>query len=334
MKVVLGLSGGVDSAVSARLLQDDGFEVHGLYMDNGASPGGVEAAKSVADFLKIPLTVVDTAEMMEKYVCKPFADAYSRGETPNPCIICNPTVKMKLLCDMADSIGAEKIATGHYVRAENGALYMGRPQNDQSYMLCRVTREQAERLVLPLGSFEKNEVRDMAEGMGIPVAHKPDSMEICFIPDNDYAAWLEKRGVCPPEGDFILNGRPVGRHQGIHRYTVGQRRGFGVAYERRLYVSKLDAEKNQVILSVWEDLFTRKVRAENMNWLISEPREPFRAKIRVRHTRWENPMCTVTPDGNGGITVETDDDLRAPAPGQSAVLYDGERLLGGGFITP
>ena len=181
-KVVLGLSGGVDSAVAARLLQKQGYAVHGLYLDIG-TPVARQDAIDTAAFLDVPLTVQDISAELEQQVCAPFVDSYLRGETPNPCILCNPAVKFKSLIDCADAVGARYIATGHYARAANGALYKGQPSNDQSYMLCRLKRSQVERLLLPLGDYEKPQVRAMAEEFGIPVAHKPDSMEICFIPD-------------------------------------------------------------------------------------------------------------------------------------------------------
>ena len=329
-KVVLGLSGGIDSAVCAVLLGKQGLDVHALYLDGGITPA--TDAQTCADALNIPLTVMDTTQLMEREVCMPFSAAYLRGETPNPCILCNPAVKFACLLSFAERIGADYIATGHYARAQDGAIFRGHPENDQSYMLCRLTRRQIERLLLPLGDYAKREVRAMASQFGLPAADKPDSMEICFIPDNDYAAWLEARGICPPPGNFILHGQVIGRHEGIHRYTVGQRRGLGVYGGRRLYVSALRPETNEVILSLWEELFTTHILARDFSWLIDPPQAPIRASVRVRHTKWETPLATVTPC-SGGVSILTDEPVRAPAPGQSAVLYDGDRLLGGGFIT-
>ena len=328
-KVVLGLSGGVDSSVSAALLQQQGYEVHALYLNAGFTPP--DEARAAAQTMGIPFSVLNTQAAMERCVCRPFADSYAHGRTPNPCILFNPAVKFAALCAHADRIGAPYIATGHYARAAGGAIFKGHPENDQSYMLCRLTRAQAARLVLPLGEYPKREVRQLAEQLGVAAAKKPDSMEICFIPTNDYAAWLEQRGVCPPPGNFVFHGEVIGRHEGLHRYTVGQRRGLGSFEGRRLYVSALHPERNEVELALWEELFTHEVHASAFSWLIDRPGGPFRASVRVRHTKWENPMATVTPDG-GGVHILTDDAVRAPAPGQSAVLYDGDRLLGGGFI--
>ena len=331
MKVVLGFSGGVDSAVCARLLQRQGHEVQGLYLDNAGEKERADALGAAA-CLGIPLTVRDVKRELEETVCRPFTAAYLRGETPNPCVLCNPAMKFRNLLALADGLGAEAIATGHYARAENGALYKGMPANDQSYMLCRLTRAQVSRLVLPLGRFEKTQVRAMAEDFGLPVANKPDSMEICFIPDKDYAGWLAGRAQLPPPGDFVLHGRVLGRHGGIHRYTVGQRIP-GLVDGRKVYVSRIDAGENRIELALWEELFKTEVTARDFNWLIDPPAQPIRASVRVRHAKWENPPCTAWAAEDGLVKIRCDEPVRAPAAGQSAVLYDGDLLLGGGFIV-
>ena len=329
-KVVLGLSGGVDSAVAAHLLRESGLEVYGLYLDNGLP--GADAAREAAASLSVPLTITDSREAMEQYVCTPFAEAYLRGETPNPCILCNPAVKFRALLDEARRIGAKYIATGHYALAENGNIYRGQPENDQSYMLCRLTPDEVNALLLPLAPYKKTEVRALAEELGLPVAHKPDSMDICFIPDGDYAAWIERRGITPPPGDFVLDGKAVGKHRGIHHYTVGQRRHFGVGFGKRVYVSDICPETNEVRLSsddaaVWRESF----RVRGVNWLVP-PEGEIVCGVRIRHSRRELPTGTVTPDGDGAI-VRFPAPVRAPTPGQTAAFYDGERLLGGGFIV-
>ena len=329
-RIVLGFSGGVDSAVSAMLMKNAGHEVIGLYMDN-TDENALRDAVETAEFAGIELEVADVRAALEENVCRPFTDCYLRGETPNPCVICNPSVKFKTLLSAADRRGAELVATGHYARAENGAIYKGRPSNDQTYMLCRLTREQAARAVFPLGTLEKTQTRAMAEEFGLPVAHKGDSMEICFIPDKDYIGWLGRRAELPGAGDFVLHGEVVGRHEGIYRYTVGQRRP-GMIDGRKVYVSRIDARTNTVELALWEELFKTEVTARDFNWLIDAPDKPIRASGRVRHTKWENPPCTVYNDG-GTVRIVCDEPVRAPAAGQSAVLYDGDRLLGGGFIV-
>jgi len=329
-KVVLGLSGGVDSAVAARLLQRDGWEVHGLYLDIGTEDVRRDAEET-ARFLGVPLAVRDISAQLEARVCRPFVDAYLRGETPNPCIMCNPSVKFKSLMDCADEIGANCIATGHYARTRDGMLFKGMPANDQSYMLCRLTREQVTRLILPLGAYEKAQVRQLALEFEIPIASKPDSMEICFIPDKDYIGWIQRRSAVPGGGELVLHGEVIGRHEGIHRYTVGQR-WPGLYNERKVYVSEIQAAENRVVLALWEELFKTEVHAREMNWLIDKPEKPIRASVRVRHTKWENPACTVSVEGDGACII-ADEALRAPAKGQSAVLYDGDRVLGGGYIV-
>lgn len=329
--VILGLSGGVDSAVSAALLLRQGYAVTGLYLDNGVPGAGAQDAQMVADAVGVPLRVLDIRDALETHVCAPFAAAYLEGKTPNPCILCNPAVKFQALLACADALGAQYVATGHYARTRGGALYKGKPANDQSYMLCRLTREQVSRLLLPLGDYEKAQVRALADAFRLPVAHKPDSMEICFIPDKDYVNWMAQRTALPGPGDFVLHGAVIGQHDGIFRYTVGQRRP-GLVDGRKVYVSRIDAAANTVELALWEELFHTEVHAERFNWLIDPPEAPIRATVRVRHTKWENPPCTVVAEGDR-VTITCDEPVRAPAPGQSAVLYDGDRVLGGGFIV-
>jgi tRNA-specific 2-thiouridylase len=330
MKLVLGFSGGVDSAVSAALLRRAGWEVFGLYLDNADENARRDAAETAA-FLSIPLEIRDVRAELEEKVCAPFCGSYLRGETPNPCILCNPAVKFRALLETADRLGAEAVATGHYARAEGGALYKGRPANDQSYMLCRLRREQLSRLVLPLGEMEKAETRALAEELSLPVARKKDSMEICFIPDRDYVGWLSRRGPLPGPGPFLFHGRVLGEHTGIVNWTVGQRIP-GLYEGRKLYVLRIDAAANSIELALWDELFRTELTARDFNWLVDEPKGPVRASVRVRHTKWEEPPCTATPLGDGRVRIVCLSPVRAPAPGQSAVLYDGEKVLGGGFI--
>ena len=334
--VVLGLSGGVDSAVTLGLLQMRGYRVTPVYLETGVSPDGVKDAEAVAKKFGVKLLVRDIRADLEAHVCAPFDAAYRAGRTPNPCILCNPAVKIRALIDCADELGIHWVSTGHYARTIDGGLYQGMPSNDQSYMLCRLLPEQVARLVLPLGNYEKLGIRDLAGVYNIPVADKPDSMEICFIPDKDYAGWMERRAPLPGPGSFVLHGSIVGRHDGICRYTVGQRIP-GLIDGRKVYVRRIDAKSNTIELAFWEELFETTVRAEDFNWIVPRPDGPFRAKVRVRHTKWETPACTVYPEADC-VRIECDEPVRAPAPGQSAVLYSkdplfGERVLGGGFIV-
>ena len=331
-KVVLGFSGGVDSAVSSVLLKKSGYEVTGLYLDN-ADSAALACAEETAAAVGIPFDTVDVKSELEEKVCMPFQKAYLRGETPNPCILCNPAVKFRNLLAYADRIGAEYIATGHYARSENGMLFKGHPENDQSYMLCRITGEQLSRLILPLAAFAKREVRAMAEQFSLPVAHKPDSMEICFIPDKDYIGWLGNRTPLPSPGILLLHGREVGTHRGIHCYTVGQRLP-GLMDGRKVYISRINADNNTIELALWEELFRTEVHAASFNWLCDTPDGEISANVRVRHTKWENPPCTARVCDDGIVLIRCEEPVRAPAAGQSAVLYDGDRVLGGGFILP
>lgn len=328
-RVALGFSGGVDSAVSAILLKNAGFDVLGIYLDNAGETEKNDAVNG-AEAAGIPLRVIDVHAELENRVCKEFENAYFRGETPNPCIICNPLLKFKNLLEA----GCDYIATGHYAKASaDGAIYKGHPDNDQSYMLCRLTREQAGKLILPLGEYSKVQVREMAKSFGLPVASKPDSMEICFIPDKDYISWLENRtsaaGKCK-KGSFVLHGNVIGEHEGIYHYTVGQRLP-GLIDEKKVYIAGIDAGSNEIQLAFWDELFKNEVTARDFNWLC-DMEDGFRGSVRVRHTKWENPDCTVYKDGNG-VRILCDEPVRAPAAGQSAVIYCGDKLIGGGFIA-
>ena len=331
-EVVLGLSGGVDSAVSACLLRDAGYRVHGLYLDIGTPTARADAC-AVADALGIDLRVENISDALERAVCAPFAASYLRGETPNPCILCNPAVKFKALLAYADALGGAAIATGHYAAARDGGLYRGRPANDQSYMLCRITRQQLARLVLPLGGMEKRETRALAAQLALPVAQKPDSMEICFIPDNDYCAWLSRRAPLPGPGDFVRAGAVVGRHAGIHRWTVGQRIP-GVYDGEKLYVRAIYPETAQIEVCPDAELWRGEVWAADFNWLVEAPDAPVRCSVKVRHSKTLEAPCTAYPQPDGSVHIVCEAPVRAPAPGQSAVLYDGARVLGGGTILP
>lgn len=328
-KIVLGLSGGVDSAVAADILRGMGYEVHGLYLDLGL--GGTEDAERAAHELGIPLRIHDIRPELEENVCSRFADSYLQGKTPSPCILCNPSVKFPSLLRLADEIGAAKVATGHYARCEGGRLFKGSASNDQSYMLSRLTKLQLSRIVFPLGNLEKAEIRGRAQRLGLSVAHKSDSMEICFIPDGDYAAFIEKRGITPPEGDYISeDGRVLGRHKGIHHYTLGQRKRLGIALGKRCFVSSIDPVNNTVTLSDDDELHVLTARTENANWLIPLPEGAFDCEIKVRHSK-QSYKASVKATGTG-FTASFYDAVRAPTPGQAAVCYVGDEVVCSGWI--
>lgn len=359
--VVLGLSGGVDSAVAAQTLAAQGFAVHCVYLDNGVGSDGREASRRVAGELGLDFSAISIEKELKERVCEPFYRAYLRGETPSPCALCNPTVKFPALLNAADALGAQWVATGHYARTapaaphpradcaspafplrspcafpapEGRLLRAGQPDNDQSYLLARLTRKQLGRVLFPLGNFNKSQVRKLAEAGNLSVAARPDSMEICFIPDDDYGAWLESYGPTPPEGDFVdQEGRVLGRHRGIHRYTLGQGRGLGVSGPHRYYVSAICPERNRITLSDGTDLFTRRVVCRELNYLSLEGLTgPVRLTARFRHSKGEVAV-TLSP-GEGGLAVaEADEAVRAPTPGQLAVFYDGEAVACSGWIV-
>jgi tRNA-specific 2-thiouridylase len=291
-KVVLGLSGGVDSSVAALRLQEAGYEVHALYLDMGM--GGEESAARTAARLGLPFSVLDTSAQLEEQVCQPFRAEYLAGRTPLPCARCNPTVKFPALLDWADRIGAPYVATGHYARIGTGTdgqpvLLRGMPANDQSYMLARLPRTMLARILFPLGEVEKTTTRQEAAEGALPSAHQPDSMDICFIPEGGYAAWLEQRGETPPPGNFVDGaGRVLGRHKGIHHYTLGQRRGLGISSTGRLFVAAIRPDTNEVVLSHGEGLHAQWVRCGELNWLAPGTLDaPRPAAVRLRHSKRE-----------------------------------------------
>lgn len=329
--VVLGLSGGVDSAMAAQLLSEQGFDVTGVFLDIGA--GGAEDAAAVADSLGISFDTVSTAREMEENVYAPFAAEYLSGRTPLPCARCNRLVKFPALLAYAEKIGADKVATGHYARTEDGKLFKGQSPNDQSYLLARMTREQLRHILFPLGAYDKTAVRALARERNLPVAEKSASMELCFVPDNDYAAWLEARGDAGFPGNFVdKDNHVLGRHQGIHHYTLGQRRGLGVSGGRRLYVTAIDPASNTVTLSDGSDLGRTEVLCEDINWLTEPMSGPFPCQVRLRHTqRADQAVASLQPDGQ--LLIRGEAPFRAPTPGQLAVLYDGDRVLASAWIV-
>lgn len=335
-KVVLGLSGGVDSAVAAQRLLGQGYEVHGLYLDIGL--GGEQSARDNAAKLGIPLTVRSIQQELEEHVCAPFAADYLSGRTPIPCAVCNRAVKFPTLISFAREIGANWVATGHYARIGTGCdggpiLLRGNSANDQSYMLSRLTRDMLSHVLFPLGDGPKEQTRQEAEAGQLPAADRPDSMEICFIPDDDYAAWLDARGGTPPPGNFVdANGNVLGTHKGFHHYTIGQRRGLGVSSTGRLFVTEIRPHTNEVVLSHGEGLHAFMVHTDSLNWLGEHPLSgPMEVEVRLRHSRRQDP-ATIIPLGGGRVDIHMKHPARAPTPGQLAVFYQGDQVLGSGWI--
>lgn len=335
-KVVLGLSGGVDSTVAAQRLLGQGYEVHGLYLDIGL--GGEQSARDNAAKLGIPLTVRSIQQELEEHVCAPFAADYLSGRTPIPCARCNRAVKFPALISFAREIGANWVATGHYARIGTGCdggpiLLRGNSANDQSYMLSRLTRDMLSHVLFPLGDGPKEQTRQEAEAGQLPAADRPDSMEICFIPDDDYAAWLDARGGTPPPGNFVdANGNVLGTHKGFHHYTIGQRRGLGVSSTGRLFVTAIRPHTNEVVLSHGEGLHAFMVHTDSLNWLGEHPLSAhMEVGVRLRHSRRQDP-ATIIPLGGGRVDIHMKHPARAPTPGQLAVFYQGDQVLGSGWI--
>ncbi len=336
-KVVLGLSGGVDSAVAAQRLMAQGYEVLGLYLDIGL--GGEQSARDNAAKLGIPLTVRSIQQQLEEHVCAPFAQDYLSGRTPIPCARCNRAVKFPTLLAFADEMGADYVATGHYARIGVGTdggpiLLRGTSSNDQSYMLSRLTRDMLARILFPLGDTPKALTRQEAEEGQLPAASRPDSMEICFIPDDDYAAWLDSRGGTPPPGNFVdAQGNVLGTHKGFHHYTIGQRRGLGVSSTGRLFVTEIRPHTNEVVLSHGEGLHASLVQTQALNWLAEQPLTgPLEVEVRLRHSRHQDP-ATLIPLGDDRVDIHMKRPARAPTPGQLAVFYQGDQVLGSGWIV-
>ena len=353
MKALIAMSGGVDSSVAALLTRDAGFDCVGCTMrlydnvDAGVprekaccSLDDAEDARSVCYRLGMKHFTFNFTEEFREKVIGNFVDSYLRGETPNPCIECNRCLKFDRLLDRARVLGCDCVVTGHYARIEReGERYLLKkaadPAKDQSYVLYMLTQEQLAHIRFPLGGLSKAETRAIAEEHGFLNANKPDSQDICFVPDGDYARVIELRTGQPSEpGDFIdRSGRVLGRHQGIIRYTLGQHRGLGLYWHEPLYVLKIDPARNTVTLGPQEALFSRELTARAFNWISgAAPEGEMRCTAKARYRQREQAASAVAlPDGS--VRVVFDEAQRAITPGQSVVLYDGDTVLGGGIIA-
>lgn len=355
-RVLLGMSGGVDSSVAAHLLKEQGYEVIGVTMkvwpqdcisraeDKCCGPSAITDARTVAHSLGIPHYVVDESEQFEKLVIDYFASEYKSGRTPNPCVMCNEKVKFGNLWAKAKALGAQYIATGHYAiiehHADHTTLRKGRDgRKDQSYFLFSLRPDQLRRALTPLGGMEKPEIREIARQLGLKVADKVDSQEICFVPGNDYKAFLKQhmeehefhRG-----GIFDKQGNRLADHDGIELFTIGQRKGLPGGSPRPLYVIDIDPATHSVIVGDAEDLVTEEFIINHCNWLdgdLTEGDASFEVNVKIRYAH-PGADATVTPLGNGEARVRLHIPQRAVTPGQAAVCYDRtDRVLGGGWIT-
>jgi tRNA-specific 2-thiouridylase len=367
MKIAVAMSGGVDSSAAAAILKAQDHELIGFTMqlwnqrrgisvdENGeplpsrcCSLDDVYDARRVAEELGFPFYVLNLEREFEQDVVQPFVNSYLHGETPIPCVSCNSRLKFASLDRLALSLGCEKVATGHYARVAYDAesdryrLYRGRnPQKDQSYFLWELTQDQLSRALFPLGEMSKPEVREVARKQNLAVAEKAESQEICFVPDGDYAGFIDRYLAAenrteqiPAPGELVdSQDHVLGKHDGIHRFTVGQRRGIGISAERPLYVISIDAPGNKVVVGSAEELLGEEFTAAGVNWIALEASGgPIRAEVRVRY-RHEAATATIVPLADGRARVTFDEPQRAITPGQATVFYRGDEVLGGGWIV-
>ncbi len=353
-KVVIGMSGGVDSSVAAYLLKEAGYDVVGVTMqiwqqesqvdmsENGGCCGlsAVDDAARVAYQLNIPHYVMNFRREFDEKVIQYFMSEYLAGRTPNPCIACNRYVKWESLLQRSLQIGADYIATGHYARItrlSNGRYALRRSataDKDQTYALYNLTQEQLSRTLMPIGDYEKSEIRHIAAQIGLSVAHKPDSQEICFVPDQDYARFIEENsGQKSPPGNFVTkDGTVIGRHKGITHYTIGQRKGLNLAMGYPVYVTQIRPETNEVVIGLADDVFTDSLICNQLNFMsISHISGEMSVTAKIRYSHGGS-SATIKMIGDDTAQVIFDEPVRAVTPGQAVVFYDGEFVVGGGTI--
>ncbi len=353
--VVVGMSGGVDSSVAAWLLKEQGYNVIGVTMqiwqeeDNHTTSeeGGccglsaVDDARRVAALLDIPYYVMNFKKEFQENVINYFMDSYLKGRTPNPCIACNRYVKWEALLKRSLDIGADYIATGHYARVvhlDNGRYAIQKSKTDakdQTYALYNLTQQQLAHTLMPVGDFEKPQIRRFAEEIGLVIANKPDSQEICFIPDNDYAGYIQRECDCSTvrPGNFVdKEGNVLGKHKGIIHYTIGQRKGLNLSMGRPVFVTDIRTETNEVVIGNSEDVFSKELYADNVNYMaVADLEDGVRTYAKIRYSHKGAP-CVINKCGDGRIKVTFDEPQRAVTPGQAVVFYDGDVVLGGGTI--
>ena len=343
LKVIVAMSGGVDSAVAAALLIKQGYNVEGLTLQlwhaNRTNQKGLESARQVAVQLGIPFHVVDARESFQQEIVGAFIASHLANETPNPCVLCNRAVKWAQLINFADAHGAEYVATGHYARiiqTPDGKFELWRASDlakDQSYMLSNLTQRELQRSIFPLSELRKPEVRAIAQNLGLTVSDTPDSQDLCFVDHEDYPQFLRDYAPAATQPGEVrtTNGQLLGLHQGLAFYTVGQRKGLP-AYTEALYVLEKKSESNTLIVGTASQLGSRKFLVRPVNWISgAAPTLPITCDVRIRYRA--NPVnSTVSASSDNSVMVETDQRLRDITPGQSAVFYEGEKVLGGGII--
>lgn len=337
--VAVGMSGGVDSAVAALLLQREGWHVLGVTLrlkPGQEADADIADAAQIAQVLGIPHHVLDLREAFQQQVVRYFINSYCSGETPNPCVVCNPTVKLQGMLDFARQAGAQMIATGHYARVtkqgERFLLQKAQSGKDQSYFLHGLQQRHLAQTLFPLQDKNKAEIRAIAAQAGLPVAQKKDSQEICFVVQENYLAFLQAAGAAlPPSGDFLdAGGCVLGRHKGLAHYTVGQRKGLG-AFGKPMFVTRLDAAANSVILGEAGAQYRAGCMVSDLNWIAEKPATGLQAMVKVRH-RAKEEAAMLLPQTNGNVLVRFEKPVRSVTPGQFAVFYQGDTVLGGGKI--
>lgn len=356
--IAVAMSGGVDSSVAAALLKEQGYNVMGLSMkttpcemeeerteryNSCCSLRHLQDARYVAHRLGIPYQLLDFHKEFQTLVIDDFLDQYNRGRTPSPCVVCNEKVKFDLFFRRVREFGAEYVATGHYAKVEynpkSGRYILRRPKDlnrDQTYFLYGLTQEQLSRAIFPLADYTKSEVREIARKIGLKVADKPDSQELCFVTDKDYRDFLAKRASDHIKPGPIVDraGNVLGEHRGIQFYTIGQRKGLGIALGKPKYVIALNAETNSVVVGDNEDLFSKSLRVQNANFIsIPTLTEPMSVIVKIRHVHAGSKATIVPGSQDREVEVIFDEPQRAITPGQSAVFYDGDIVVGGGVIT-
>jgi len=349
-KVMLGMSGGVDSSVAACLLQKEGYEVIGVTMqvwtdtshdDGCCSLSSVEDARRVANKLGIAYYVFNMKEDFQKYVVEYFIQEYESGRTPNPCIACNRYIKFGSLLNKAKSMDIDYIATGHYaiIEKENDRYILKKSVDetkDQSYVLYNLTQEQLSKTIFPLGRYHKSEIREIAKELGLGVASKPDSQEICFVEDNDHHRFIKQHSNTDIKvGEFVdLDGNVLGQHEGITKYTIGQRKGIGISFGKPMFVVDIDVENNRVVLGNNEDLLTKELIANDLNWIsIDRLDTDMKVMAKIRYKAKEDEAI-IKPLDKDNVHVIFEKAQRAVTQGQSIVFYNDDIVVGGGIIQP